>query len=207
MNLYRCPAVVFLCLANAGVFAGQTLLGPGHDELLIHDFGLSIAGLEEGAFWQLLTHAFLHGNLGHLLINLLTLWFVGRPLERFIGSTRFLAVYILSAVGGGLLQILLAPSEAELIGASGAVFGILCAFCTVFADREVFVLLFFVVPLRLQARRLGQILVGVTIVLLVAGLEPWIGHAAHLGGAIIGYWAARLMGYGNRTFLERWLRR
>ncbi|MCX7869601.1 MAG: rhomboid family intramembrane serine protease [Terrimicrobiaceae bacterium] len=201
------PVIKVLCLLNALVFSLQAAIGPVADALLIRDFGLSPAGLEEGALWQLITHAFLHGNIWHLLVNLLTLWFAGRPVEHVVGGARFLAVYGLSAVGGGLLQILVVPSTTELIGASGAVFGILCAFCTLFADRDVLVLLFFVIPLRLRARTLGQILAIVTLVLLVTGIEPWIGHAAHLGGAIIGYLAARMMGYGHPTWPERFFRR
>ena len=120
---------------------------------------------------------------------------------------RFLAVFALSVAGGGFLQILFVPSTTELIGASGGVFGVLTAFCTIYAPRDVFVLLFFVIPLRLRARNLGQILAAVTFFLMVTNIEPWIGHAAHMGGIIIGYLAARMMGYGLPTFPERFWRR
>lgn len=199
------PAVAALCLICVAVFAAQTLAGPTGEAWAIQAFGLGVRGLEEGAFWQFLTHALLHGNLWHLLLNLAGLWFAGRPVERAVGSARLVAIFALSAIGGGWLQILLRPQAAELIGSSGAVFGILGAFCTIFAEREVFVLLFFVVPLRLRARTFGQVLALVTVFFLVTGLEPWIGHAAHLGGCVTGYLAARAMGYGCPTFLERLL--
>jgi len=124
-------AVETLVVVNALIFGFQTLVGPAADAEIIRRFGLSTAGLETGALWQFITHAFLHGNIWHLLFNMVSLWFAGRIVEQTIGTRHFVLLYILSALGGGLGQILLGPENSQLIGASGAVFGVLVAsvFC------------------------------------------------------------------------------
>ena len=198
-------AVETLVVVNALIFGFQTLVGPAADAEIIRRFGLSTAGLETGALWQFITHAFLHGNIWHLLFNMLSLWFAGRIVEQTIGTRHFVLLYILSALGGGLGQILLGPENSQLIGASGAVFGVLVAFSTMYADSVVTLLLFFVLPIRLKAKFLGLGLVAVSLISLVTRFEPWIGHAAHLGGAITGYFFARASGFGTPTFPEKLL--
>lgn len=196
-------AVQTLVVLNALIFGIQTLVGPEADAGIIRRFGLSTAGLEEGALWQFLTHAFLHGNLWHLLFNMVSLWFAGRIVEQTIGTRQFVILYVLSALGGGLGQVLLAPGDSLLIGASGAVFGVLVAFSTIYAENVVTLLLFFVLPIRLRAKYLGIGIVAVSVISLLTGFEPWIGHAAHLGGAITGYLFARASGFGRPTLPER----
>lgn len=202
MRILR-SAVFWIVLINALIFGYQTML-PGQAQVLfIYRWGLSAAGLESGAVWQLVTHAFLHGNLWHILANMVTFWFAGRLVEQQIGSWTLLSVYLFSAMGGGILQMLLGPPGIELIGASGAVFGILLVFTTIYRDNEILLALFFVIPLRLRAKYLAYGLVGFSLLALLTQFEPWIGHAAHLGGAITGYLFARALGYGTATWPER----
>lgn len=195
--------MLWLVVVNCLVFAYQSTLQPLAAQLFVFRYGLSGMGLEQGAFWQLITHAFLHGNFWHLLVNMLSLWFAGRSVEWYIGPRKFLALYLLSAVGGGVLQMAWGPSGVELIGASGAVFGVVLAFTTIFYDQQIIALLFFVIPLRLKARYLGIGLLAITFLSMVFHFQSWIGHAAHLGGAITGYLFARALGYGAPTFPER----
>jgi membrane associated rhomboid family serine protease len=202
-----CPVVTALIVVNALVYAVQVVLGPRINTELVERFGLGHAGLAEGALWQFLTHGFLHGNVWHLLFNMLSFWFAGRAVEGVLKGPRFLALYLISVLGGGILQIILGQPQSQLIGASGGVFGILVAYSTLFADRDVVVLLFFVLPIRLRARYLGQGLALLSLAALVTRFEPWIGHAAHLGGCVGGYLAARALGYGRPTFPERCLTR
>jgi membrane associated rhomboid family serine protease len=68
-------------------------------------------------------------------------------------------------------------------------------------------LLFFVIPLRLRAKYLAWGLIGSSLLFLLLGFEPWIGHAAHLGGCLAGYLLARLNGYGLSSFPERIIKR
>ena len=102
----RVSAVGVLIAFNVGVFLYQ-LLRPDLNGRLLELYALSSAGIEEGRWWQLLTHAFLHGNIWHLLFNMAGLWFAGRIVERVMGTGRFLALYVACAVAGGLAQLLL----------------------------------------------------------------------------------------------------
>lgn len=194
--------LVGLIVFNTLIFAGQSLLSPSAQAWLIREFGLSTVGLESGAWWQFLTHAFLHGNIWHLSLNMVSLWFAGRIVLNEIGAVHFLLLYALAAIGGGLGQIVLGPSDVELIGASGAVFGVLLALTTMFADQQLLALLFFVIPIRMKAKYFGYGFLVVTVVMMVFNFEPWIGHAAHLGGAVTGILYARALGYRRRGKLR-----
>jgi len=200
----RLRAVPALIALNVLIFLFEKLLDPAELENLFSLFALSYDGLEAGRWWQLVTHAFLHSsaNVLHILANMLGLWFAGKIVERVMGTGRFLGLYFVSAVAGGLCQVALGGG-APLIGASGAVCGVILAFTTIFARREILVLLFFIIPLRLRARYLGWGLIGFSVAALMTRFEPQIGHAAHLGGAIAGYLFTRLSGYGEQTFFER----
>jgi membrane associated rhomboid family serine protease len=135
------------------------------------------------------------------------LWFAGRIMERVMGTGRFLALYIACAVAGGLAQLLLEGGSSLLLGASGAVCGVILAFATIFPEAQIVMLLFFVVPLRFRAKYLGWGLTGSSLLFFLVGFEPWIGHAAHLGGCVTGYLLARLNGYGVPTAPERLLKK
>ena len=202
----RISAVGVLIAVNCGVFLYQ-LLRPDFNETLLELYGLSSQGVEQGAWWQLITHAFLHGNIWHLLFNMAGLWFAGRIVERVMGTGRFLALYFACAVAGGIGQLLLEGERSLLLGASGAVCGVILAFATIFPEAQIVMLLFFVIPLRLRAKYLGWGLTGSSLLFLLVGFEPWIGHAAHLGGCVAGYLLARLNGYGLPSFPERLIKR
>lgn len=149
-------------------------------------------GLEMGRWWQLVTHAFLHGGIMHLLFNMMGLWFAGRIVERVLGTSRFLVLYLSAAIAGGLFQLAFGAGG-PLIGASGAVFGVLIAFTTMFPESQIVALLFFV-PIRLRARYFGIGLAASSFLLMFSGLLPGIGHAAHFGGCVAGYFLARRFG-------------
>jgi len=198
-------AVPALILLTTLVYVYQTTLTGWQEDRLIRMFGLSVAGLEAGHWWEFVTHAFLHGNTIHFLCNMLGLWFVGRLVEPVLGAFHFVLLYLVCAIGGGVMQVLVGPSSASLIGASGAVCGVLLAFTTMYANTEVIALLFFIIPVRLKAKYLGWGLVGLTILAMAFHFQMWIGHAAHLGGAITGYLFIRFSGLGQRSWLERLL--
>jgi membrane associated rhomboid family serine protease len=203
----RVSAVLVLIAVNAAIFAYELLLGPRRRDVFQDFYGLSAAGIEEGRWWQLITHAFLHANIWHLLFNMLALWFAGRIVERVMGTGRFVALYAASAVAGGLAQTFLEGGNTLLLGASGAVCGVIVAFATMFPEAQIVLLLFFVLPLKFRAKYLGWGLAGSSLLLFLSGIEPWIGHAAHLGGCVAGYLLARLSGYGVPTAPERVLKK
>jgi len=197
-----------LIIFNILVFGLQSLVAwasPQVYSVLEHIFALSVTGIRNGFWWEFVTHAFLHGNTLHLLVNMVGLFFAGRLVERVIGPWRLLLLYIFAAVAGGILQMAVGNENAALLGASGAVCGIVVAFCAMFPEGELLLLVFFILPLRLRAKFLAWGLVLSSVVFLVFNLEPWIGHAAHLGGCIGGYLFVRLAGYARPTRLESWI--
>lgn len=198
-------AVPALILFTTLIFIYQLTLNGWQEDRLIRMFGLSVAGLESGRWWEFVTHAFLHGNLIHFLCNMLALWFIGRLVEPVLGAFNFVLLYLVSAIGGGVAQVLLGASGASLIGASGAVCGVLLAFTTMYANTEVIALIFFIIPVRLKAKYLGYGLIVLTLIAMAFHFEMWIGHAAHLGGAITGYLFIRFSGLGQKSWLERLL--
>lgn len=195
-------AVPILIILNGLILIYTETLGPQSLHRLYENYALSASGLTEGRWWQFITHAFLHGGIIHLLVNMVGLWFAGRIVERVLGTGRFLVLYGVSIVGGALAQILLTGGGVPLIGASGAVCGVLIAFTAMFPETEIVALLFFVIPIHLRAKYLGWAVAGSSVLFLVIGFEPWIGHAAHFGGCVAGYVFARLGGYARPSRLE-----
>lgn len=203
----RLRALPVLVMVNTLVFLLQISLSPLEEKRMIFVYGLSEVGIMHGYWWQFITHGFLHGNIWHLLFNMVGLWFAGRIVERVMGTGRFLALYFACMVAGGLAQLMLGGVHSYLIGASGAVFGVIIAFTTMFPEAQVVALLFFVLPVPLRAKYLGWGLTGLSIFLLVTRFMPQVSHAAHLGGCVMGYLFTRLGGYGPPGVMERLLLR
>jgi membrane associated rhomboid family serine protease len=153
-------------------------------------FGLMLLGrdrLTDGRIWTPLTYLFLHNPSGgfvsmHLLFNMLGLYWFGAPVERSIGSSEFLWLYLGAGVAAGLLAVLVSP--ALVLGASGAVFAVMLVYATLFPDARI--VLFFFLPLRAPVAVL--VFAGVAIVgSLGTGVQPGIAHIAHLGGLAAGW--------------------
>jgi membrane associated rhomboid family serine protease len=170
---------------NVAVYFLQWQGGPLFDLWLVSWFGLSEAGLRQGLLWQPVTHMFLHGSLFHLLVNVIALWFAGRAVELWLGAGRLLGVFFVGGVAGGLLQVLSFPGG-FLIGASGGVCAVLLTFSMLEPEMRITALLFFVLPVNLKAKFLGYGVIVVSLVLPLVGLDPKVGHFAHLGGALVG---------------------
>lgn len=187
----RLRAVPVLIAINVVVFIYQCLLA--HPVLFSYVYGLSAPGVKAGHWSQFVTHAFLHGNAMHLLFNMVGLWFAGRIVERVLGTGRFLVLYFAAAVIGGIFQLAFSNGNIPLIGASGAVFGVLVAFTTLFPESQIVAILFFI-PVRLKAKYLGWLVSGSSVFFLLSGLMPGVGNAAHLGGCVAGYLFVRLTG-------------
>jgi membrane associated rhomboid family serine protease len=161
-------------------------------------FALSRWGLLHGYVWQLLTYQFLHGSFPHIFLNCWALFVFGRPVEWAVGKKRFLTVYFLSGIFGGLLQVMscvLWPHyfAGSTVGASAGVFGIVACFAMLFPTQPLIMLLFFVIPLKMRAKSLLAlmlVLTGLGIAfphsLLAALLGGNVAHFAHLGGMLTG---------------------
>lgn len=131
---------------------------------------------------QIVTHMFMHGDERHLLFNMLGLFFLGPLVESALGPKRFFTLYILSGLFASLLHMLVSPSA--VVGASGAIYGILAAFATMFPNIEM-MLMFIPVPVKAKYMALGLLAIGLYMGL--AGSSDGIAHLAHVGGAIMGF--------------------
>lgn len=154
--------------------------------VLFSTLALDRGHLLAGEWWRLVTHAFVHAGILHLAVNMMALWFTGPLVERVLGTGRYLLLFLAGAVAGGLLQTLASPSDRDLVGASGAVCALLAGFATLFPRIRITALIFFVIPLRMNASTLGWIIAGSSLAFWILGIEPEIGHLAHLGGAAAG---------------------
>jgi membrane associated rhomboid family serine protease len=138
--------------------------------------------------YQLITHMFLHGNLGHIFFNMLGLYMFGKVLESVLGSKRFFILYFLSGIGAALLQFSIyyfQGADAQMIGASGAVFGILAAFAMLFPNVE---LMLFIIPIPIKAKYLVPIYAVFELFFGIASFKgDNIAHFAHIGGALVGF--------------------
>jgi len=158
------------------------------DGLFISILGLSWKGVVSGKIWQFVSYQFLHANFWHLFINLFVLAFLGREVEETIGTFKFILAYLLCGIIGGIGWLLLSykASHSVCVGASGAIFGIAGLFAGLFPHREIYLLLFFVLPLKMSARIMA-IIFGAISLLAVVGGEGGVAHSAHLAGGIGGY--------------------
>ena len=185
-KLRAAPVTVLLVAGCVAVYALEALLLGGERGLDLSAWALSGQALSEGRWWTLLTHIFLHANLLHLSVNVLALWFIGPEVEHLLGRVKYLLLYLLSGVAGGLLQTAFASSSSELIGASGAVSGVILSFTTAYPEMPLRALLFFVLPVKMKAKTLGWGIILVSLLCAVLRIFPEIGHIAHLGGALAG---------------------
>jgi membrane associated rhomboid family serine protease len=180
------PVTVSLAVACVVAYILEVLFLGGERGIDLSGWALSRQALSEGRWWTLLTHLFLHANLLHLSVNVLGLWFIGPEVENMLGRVKYLLLYLFSGVAGGLLQTAFAAPSAELIGASGAVCGVMLSFTTAYPEMPLRALLFFVLPVSLKAKTLGRGIVVVSLLCAVLRIFPQIGHLAHLGGALAG---------------------
>jgi membrane associated rhomboid family serine protease len=182
------PAVKYLIIVNVVAFVLTLVM-----QELVRTLGVMPADVVERLrLWQVVTYMFIHGGVWHLLFNMLTLWMIGVDLERMWGTKFFTQYYFVTGVGAALTQIALGMLPLGLgdqfyyglvIGASGAVYGLLLAYALYFPHRQF--LMFFIFPV--QARYFVMILGGIALVLNLDSSSSGVAHFAHLAGIVIGY--------------------
>ena len=134
-----------------------------------------------------LTYAFLHGDIFHLGGNMLFLWVFGDNVEDAMGHLRFLAFYLLCAVGAAFVHgVILPASPAPLIGASGAVAGVVAAYVILHPRVKIWALVFAKIPLRLRAQWLLGAWILLQIAMLILMPADQVSWAAHIGGIVSG---------------------
>jgi membrane associated rhomboid family serine protease len=175
------PLTYGLLLANCAAFVLETQLGESFlTPLVLWPIGADFR------WWQPFTSAFLHGGLAHLATNMFGLWMFGRPVERALGSPRFLILYMASMATAAVAQLLvtsLLPDKVPTLGASGALFGVLAAFAMLYPNRTVMLLF---PPIPMPARVFVFLYALVELFSGITGAMPGIAHFAHLGGLVGG---------------------
>ncbi len=180
---------------NVGVFL-LPLLGIG--------LGLfALWPLQTGLFrpWQVLTYGFMHGGWLHLFFNMFAVFMFGSQVEQLFGSRRYLVYYLVCMVGAALMHMIVVSAAnlplAPMVGASGAVFGLLLAYGMAYPRRE---LIIFPIPVPIQAWLAVTLYGAMELFLGVTRTASGVAHFAHLGGmatgfVLIRYWTAQR----NRT--------
>jgi membrane associated rhomboid family serine protease len=135
--------------------------------------------------WQLFTYIFLHGGFSHILFNLLALWMFGGELENYWGSKKFLRYFLFCGIGAGICTVLFTPEiyqHIPVIGASGAIYGILLAFAWLFPNRPIFIYFLFPIPAKYFVVIFGLI----EFFASMEGPGGGVAHLTHLGGLLFG---------------------
>ena len=133
--------------------------------------------------WQLVTYIFLHGGISHILFNLLALWMFGGELESYWGSGKFLRYFLFCGIGAGICTVVFSPHQfIPVVGASGAIYGILLAFGWLFPNRLIYV--YFLVPI--PAKYFVIIFGLIELYASMQGTGGGVAHLTHLGGLIFG---------------------
>jgi membrane associated rhomboid family serine protease len=171
--------------------------------LLPLDAWLALWPIGSGRFgpWQILTYAFLHGDVLHLFFNMLGLWMFGSELERLWGQRRFIYMLLAGAIAAALVQLLfnaVVGSRLPTVGASGALFGLLLCYGMLFPNRTIMPLF---PPIPMKARTFVIVFGALELFLGVSG-SSGVAHFAHLGG-MLGAWLLLLYWRGRLPFGKR----
>lgn len=186
-GVVRTPFVTYtLLVLNVLIFGAQYLT----NEAVTGELAMWPAGVALGdQYYRLITAAFVHGGIFHILFNCWALYAIGPYLERAFGHVRFVALYLISALGGSVLGLWLDPLTQPTVGASGAIFGL---FGAVFvAGRK----------LNIDVRGIAVLIVlNLAITFLVSGIS-WTGH---IGGLITGSLLAGALAYAPKNNRTLW---
>ena len=185
------PVTKALIAINVAIYLVTAVQGNG-----INSPGGSLFGkmflfgpyVDRGDWWRLITAAFLHANLIHIAFNMLALWWIGAPVEQYLGRARFLGLYFVSGLAGSAGALLQAPL-APTVGASGAIFGILGAM----------LILEWQATGRLGGNAMTLIVINLVFSFTFSGIS-WGGHVGGLFGGILATLAFARWGRGHAAY-------
>ncbi|MGC9308851.1 MAG: rhomboid family intramembrane serine protease, partial [Thermoplasmatota archaeon] len=151
--------------------------------------------------YTLFTSLFVHANFLHILMNMIVFLLVGVPFEQRVGSTRFFALYVATGIIGALFFTVFDPivslnSEVLLVGASGAIFGILGSFAALYPRDQVVMPLpvFIVLFIRMPVIVATLVFAGIETLYVLSGVADGVAHLAHIGGLVSGVFLAVAIG-------------
>jgi membrane associated rhomboid family serine protease len=187
------PVTRAIILANIAVFLLQQVAPASLLEL----GALWPLGTDLFKPWQLFTYAFLHGGIAHIFFNMFALYMFGGTLEDFWGSRRFAFYYFVCLISAAATELVVenaAGPGGPVVGASGAVFGLLLAFAWYFPRRRL--MMIFPLPIPMPAWLFVTLYGAAELIFGVTGTQEGVAHFAHLGGMLGGavsilYWRAR----------------
>ena len=189
------PGVRRLLAFTVGLFVATQILelvvpGLRVSSEIHHSLGLvPRKAATQGHVWQFFTYLFVHGTMLHILFNMLFLWWFGTPLEKRWGTERFLKYYLGTGIGAGfvvtLLSFAVAPGNLDIpvVGASGAIFGLLAAYGVCFKDNIIYVMMIFPMKARYAVFLFG----GMELLVLLEQGFRGMGTLAHVSGMVLGY--------------------
>ena len=164
--------------------------------------------LHENRLWQPVTYMFIHAGLFHIIFNMLALWMFGTELERIWGTRFFLKFYFVTGIGAAVITILLSlvpflPTRAlygaDIVGASGAIYGVLLAYALYFPERKIYYMMLFPIPARIFVLIMGA-------VAFISSLSEsgGVANATHLSGLLVAYVYLTTVRKGPRMQLNPW---
>jgi len=191
----RRPVVVWTLIAlNVAVYVWTAVqagsIADNTSSSLFDAWQLAPVLVADGDWWRILTSGFLHIGPLHIASNMFALWVLGRDMETVLGRGRFVALYLISLIGGSAAVVIFNALNSAVAGASGAVFGLMGGLL--------------VVLLRLK-RPVGQVVGLIVINLVISQVVPGISITAHIGGLVVGALVAAALVYAparNRTRLQ-----
>lgn len=210
-RLFGGPAaktVKIIIIINGAVFLVQILAQAAGIRAVFVAFALIPWRVtNELTLWQFITYMFLHGGVFHILFNMLTLYMFGNELERYWGAARFLRYYLVTGIGAGVCSWIVGPeSSIAIVGASGAIYGILLAYGLLYPNRIIY--LNFLLPIKVKW--MVMIMGAIAFLSSVTGGEPGVANVAHLGGMLVGYvmlrgpdWLGRYVMYRQNQRREK----
>ncbi len=182
-----------------------------NQNFMIGNFAMFYPASPYFRMWQPLTHMFMHGGFWHIFFNMYTFFFFGTMLERTLGSKKFLWFYFITGFGAVALHMLVqwlqvragvnvaAIYQTPVLGASGAVYGVLIGYAMLFPNDRM-TLLF--PPVTLKAKWMMLIFAGIELVTGAVGTADGVAHFAHLGGMLFG--AILIIWWRKTGRLSRW---
>ncbi len=182
----------WLLIANVAIFILGYILRASSADVFLRNFALVPAQVVQTfAVWQVVTYMFLHAGIGHILWNMLALWWFGAELERLWGTPKFLRFYFTCGICAAFAVIAAAyifdGVDVATVGSSGAIFGILVAYAVLFPDQTI--LFGFLIPIKSKyfVMIMGLIVLLQSFDATVGKRATSIAVVAHLGGLVTGY--------------------
>ena len=191
------PVVKNLIIINVLVYMATALLPVGNEIIRFCALWFGASPFGEFHSYQFVTYMFLHASVEHIFFNMFAVWMFGRTLEYELGSKRFLIYYMVCGVGAALIQLATAYLTGEmpiqLVGASGAVMGLLLAFGVMHPNAVIMLL---IPPIPMKAKWFVVIYGVIELFLGWTGFGGNVAHFAHVGGML---WGLLLLQWWKRN--------